>query len=341
MRADEYERGAMNVRPANAGPAVRLKDTFSLCGVEIEVGATEEVAALIGSRLRFFRSPGTRPASVVFDIRAGAADGFAAAPDGSGRPVYDMPYGQLMYFEELDQLFTEYPGHLRMFCSPATGLVQSAVLGDGPGRVLAAYPFFVIPLIEAMKRKGRFSLHAGCVAREGRGVLLAGMSGSGKSTLTAALVADGWDFLTDDMAFVARQGRAISAWGLSGTIDCSDDTAGMLAELRHLAGRPMLAGRDKHPVDVERAFGILPVRECRPHALVLPTISGERRSVLKTVTASSALRELAPNVLLTRNADAQAHLDMLAELVREVPCYSMATGTDLLFASRCLQEVLG
>ena len=255
--------------------------------------------------------------------------------------MYDTPRGQLMYFEELDQLFIEYPGYLRMLCRPATGLVQSAVLSDGPGSVLAAYPFFTIPLIEAMKRKGRFPLHAGCAAREGRGVLLAGTSGSGKSTLTAALVTDGWDFLTDDMVFVAHQGGAPTAWGLSDTIDCSDDTAGMFAELRHLVGKPMLAERDKHPVDVEQAFGVLPVPECRPHALVLPMISGERRSVLRAVTASYALRELAPNVLLTQRAATQAHLDMLAELVSDVPCYSLATGTDLLFASRCLQETLG
>jgi hypothetical protein len=219
--------------------------------------------------------------------------------------------------------------------------VQSAVLSDGPGSVLSAYPFFTIPLMEAMKRSGRFPLHAGCVAREGRGVLLAGTSGSGKSTLTAALVKDGWDFLTDDMVFLTRQAGTTSAWGLSDEIDCSDDTAGMFAELRHLVGEPTLAGRDKHPVDVEAAFGVLPVPVCRPHALVLPAISGERRSVLKAVSVPHALRELVPNVLLTQRAATQAHLDMLAELVREVPCYSLATGTDLSSASRCLQEILG
>lgn len=331
----------MNVRPGNAGSAVLVADTYSLCGVEIQISATEEVAALIGPRLRFFRSPAARPAPVVFDIRAGGDDGFAASPDGPGRPVYDAPHGQLMYFEGPDQLFIEYPGCLRVLCSPAAGLVQSAVLSDGPGSVLAAYPFFTIPLIEVMKRKGRFPLHAGCVAREGRGVLLAGPSGSGKSTLTASLVADGWDFLSDDMVLVARQAGETSAWGFSDEIDCSDDTAGMFAELRHLVGRPTLAGRDKHPVHVEETFGVLPVPACRPHALVLPTISGERRSVLSAVSASYALRELAPNVLLTQRAATQAHLDMLAELVREVPCYSLATGTDLSSASRCLQETLG
>jgi len=331
----------MNVRPAHASPAVRLADTYSLCGIEIEVSATEAVAALIGARLRFLRSPAAEPASVLFDIRAGIDDGFAASPDGPGRPVYDAPPGQLMYFEGPDQLFIEYPGHFRMRCSPATGLVQSAVLSEGPGNVLAAYPFFTIPLMEVMKRKARFPLHAGCAARDGRGVLLAGMSGSGKSTLAAALVANGWDFLSDDMVFVVRQAGATWAWGLSDEIDCSDDTAGMFAELRHLVGKPTLAGRGKHPVDVEEAFGVVPIPACRPHALVLPAISGERRSVLTPVSASHALRELAPNVLLTQRSATQAHLDMLAELVREVPCYSLATGTDLLFAGRCLQEILG
>ena len=74
---------------------------------------------------------------------------------------------------------------------------------------------------------------------------------------------------------------------------------------------------------------------------MLLTISGERRSALRTVSASCALRELAPNVLLTQHAATQAHLDALAELVSEIPCYSLATGTDLTFASRCLQEILG
>jgi hypothetical protein len=327
--------------PANAGPAVRLADTYSLGGVGIEVSATEEVAALIGSRLRFLRSPAVGPASVAFDIRTGGDGGFAASPDGPGRPVYDAPGGQIMYFEGPDQLFIDYPGHFRMLCSPAAGLVQSAVIGGGSGVALAAYPFFTIPLMEVMKRERRFPLHAACVAREGRGVLLAGTSGSGKSTLTAALVRDGWGFLSDDTVFVTHQAAMTWAWGLSDEIDCSDDTAGMFPELRHLVGEPTLPGRGKHPVNVEDAFGVLPLPAVRPQAMVLPSISGERRSVLRPVSASYALRELAPNVLLTERTATQAHLDMLARLVTEVPCYSLATGTDLSFASRCLQEIVG
>lgn len=331
----------MNAGRARAGPAVRLADSYSLCGAGIEVRATDEVAALIGARLRYLRGPAADPPSVVFDIRAGGDDGFAAPPEGPGRPVYDAPGGPLMYFDGQDQLFADYPGCLRMLCSPASGLVQSALLSDCAAGVLAAYPFFTIPLTELMKRQGRFPLHAGCVAREGRGLLLAGMSGSGKSTLTVALVTMGWDFLSDDMVLVVREAGATWVFGLPDKIGCSDDTAGMIAELHHLVGEPTLAGRGKHLVDVEETLGVLPVPACRPRALVLPTISGERGSVVKRVPASYALRQLAPNVLLTQRAATQAHLDVLAELVREVPCYSLATGTDLSLASRCLQEILG
>lgn len=331
----------MNAHAGTADSAVRQTDIYSLCGVEIAVRASGEVRALIGSRLRFLRAPAASSASIIFDIRTGEGSGFAAPPDGYGRPVYDAGPSRVMYFEGPDQLFIDDPGYLRMLCIPATGIVETAVLSAGIGDVLAAYLFFTIPLIEVMKRTGRFSLHAGCVAREGRGLLLAGTSGAGKSTLTAALVRDGWDFLTDDMVFLTPEAGGISAWGLPDQIDCSDDTAGMLAELRHLVGRPTRAGRAKHPVDVEETFGVLPVPACKPHAVVLPAFSGQRKSVLRAIPASRALRELAPNVLLTQHAATQAHLDVLADLVREVPCYSLATGTDLTSASRSLREILG
>ena len=42
-------------------------------------------------------------------------------------------------------------------------------------------------------------LHAGAVSRQGQCLLLAGCGGSGKSTLTAALLAQGFSYLSDDL----------------------------------------------------------------------------------------------------------------------------------------------
>lgn len=47
-------------------------------------------------------------------------------------------------------------------------------------------------------------LHAGCVARNGRGVLLCGDAGAGKSCLSYACVKRGWTLVSDDFSAVLR-----------------------------------------------------------------------------------------------------------------------------------------
>lgn len=53
----------------------------------------------------------------------------------------------------------------------------------------------------------RLHLHAGLVASDGLGVLIAGYPGSGKSTFITALVKAGYDYLTDESVGVDRAGR--------------------------------------------------------------------------------------------------------------------------------------
>lgn len=48
-------------------------------------------------------------------------------------------------------------------------------------------------------------VHAACVARNGRGVLLCGVSGAGKSCLSFACARRGWTFITDDGVSLVRR----------------------------------------------------------------------------------------------------------------------------------------
>jgi len=50
-------------------------------------------------------------------------------------------------------------------------------------------------------------VHAGCVARHGRGVLLCGDSGAGKSTLSYACARAGWTYVSDDASYLIRDGK--------------------------------------------------------------------------------------------------------------------------------------
>jgi hypothetical protein len=53
-------------------------------------------------------------------------------------------------------------------------------------------------------------VHAGCVAFNGRGVLLCGDSGAGKSSLSYACARSGWSYIADDASFLLnRNGKRI------------------------------------------------------------------------------------------------------------------------------------
>jgi hypothetical protein len=47
-------------------------------------------------------------------------------------------------------------------------------------------------------------IHASCVMKNGRGLLLCGRSGAGKSSMAFACVRSGWTFVTDDVAYLRR-----------------------------------------------------------------------------------------------------------------------------------------
>ena len=54
-------------------------------------------------------------------------------------------------------------------------------------------------------------IHASCVAREGRGLLILGASGQGKSTLALTLMALGADLVADDRVVLRRHPDAVIA----------------------------------------------------------------------------------------------------------------------------------
>jgi hypothetical protein len=257
-----------------------------------------------------------------------------ARPEGAGRPVYDPARGEVVHFDGRDCLFIDLGDSMRALCEPARGAVRvSAGRGD---RWLLSRPLFTLPLLELAKRRGLYAVHAGALARDGNGLLLAGTSGAGKSTLTIALLRAGFDFLGDDLLFLARGDGELRGLALPEDIDVTAQTVSFWPELEaHL--RPAGDGAPKARFAPEECFGSRCVPECVPRALVFPRIAGRPESRLREIGAAEALLELVPNVLLTEPASSQAHLDALGALVAQCACYRLETGQDW----DALPELLG
>ena len=66
-------------------------------------------------------------------------------------------------------------------------------------------------LLALLRRRGYFTLHAACVARDGAGYLFVAACNSGKSTNAYSLVRQGWDYLSDDSILLRPHGEGGSS----------------------------------------------------------------------------------------------------------------------------------
>lgn len=80
-------------------------------------------------------------------------------------------------------------------------VVASEDMLDHPYHLRYELVEFAVFLLAA-RCQGLVPLHAGCVGRDGRGVLVLGDSGAGKSTLSLHALLRGLDFLSEDAVFV-------------------------------------------------------------------------------------------------------------------------------------------
>lgn len=315
---------------------------FDFHGVRIAVDAEDaRVEEAIADRLRHFRdrAPGAPDLTFRFEIVESPAHHVVDRPAGDSRPVYDSPVGEVAYFAGTQELSIDVEDRVRVRSSPERGHVAYSVVAGREDLWLLSRPLFTLPFVEQLKRLGRYSVHAAGVACDGRAILMPAGSGSGKSTLAVALAREGFDFLADDMVFLAGERDEVRVLGFPDEIDVTDRTASWFPELRHLVGTTT-GGWPKHRVRHEDAFPAAVAAPGPPALLVFPSIGTGPHSELHELDPETALLELAPNVLLTDPEASQRHLDALAALVRASRCHRLVTGRDFDRVARMLRELV-
>jgi hypothetical protein len=313
---------------------------YALHGVRLGISTEalpEPVSAALLSRLARIPADGLPPHDLTFGLAGGDGHPFGR-PEGA-RTVYEPPVGEVVYADGADLLYIEAGPRLRVLCEP--GRARVSVLGSEEEDLwLLSHPLFTIPLMEMLKRRGLYGLHAGGLARNGKALLLPGTSGAGKSTLTLALARAGFGLLGDDTLFLARRPEGLRVLAFPDEFDLTDQTVSFFPELGPLLASPLPDGWRKRQLRAEEVYGTEIVWEALPALLVFPRVSGARESVLSPMGKEEALLELVPNVLLTEPRSSQAHLDALAELAARCACYRLATGSDLDGAVRLLGKLL-
>jgi hypothetical protein len=184
-----------------------------------------------------------------------------------------------------------------------------------------------------------FVFHAGAVAHEGRGCLLPGRSGSGKTTLTAALVASGFTYLSDELGIVNPADAELIPFPKNMTIK-----AGSREVLAH--SYPQLAALDAlaRPTG-EEVWHLPPPPDAWPHravrleAVVFPHYRPTGPTTLTPLARIDALPRLLDHLFDLGDAD---HLGMgrLIAAMQGADCYDLAV-SDLDDATRLMLDLLG
>ncbi|MEA3196919.1 MAG: hypothetical protein QOF32_971 [Gammaproteobacteria bacterium] len=142
------------------------------------------------------------------------------------------------------------------------------------------------------------SLHAACVGRHGRGILLMGPSGSGKSTVTLHCLLEGFDFLSEDSVFVTPD--TMLATGIANFLHVRSDSLRWLERSRDAAAirkSPVIqrrSGVKKFEVDLRRGdYRLAPSPQKLAAVVFLSPQSADGGPLLERLPKSRLLAKLA------------------------------------------------
>jgi hypothetical protein len=309
----------------------RQARSYFLHGTQLRVSCSAAAAALLDARFRLLpvEAPCAHEVLLDFQVAPDPSRHSIEKPEGDGRPFYEMPRGEACYFEDTDEVYLAFGDGVRALYEPGLNRVSFSSVESVAGNLfVASHLLLTILLAELFKRRGWFSLHAAGFTEDARAILIPGGSGAGKSTLTVALLRADFDYLGEDMLFLGRRPEGLAVRGIIEDVDVSDQTIHFFPELNFLLRCPRIDGFPKKQLRVNEVYGAKTVSESRPKVIILPRISKERHSVATRIESDQALLEIVPNVLLTQPRACQAHLGVLADLVKQSTCYRLDTGQD-------------
>jgi len=184
------------------------------------------------------------------------------------------------------------------------------------------------------------ALHAAAVCASGRSVLLPGASGSGKSTFTAALMASGLTYLSDELSLLLREPRLVRAAPVSLSLkrDSWSILASMCGSLEHLS--------------VHLKDGDVEVRYLRPAKMDLPhhanylakcvvflRLNPGGTCSLSPLSTAEALCRIAESGYAMPGGLKPDRVEALLAWIEQVECYELRLG-NLGEAVRLIKDLL-
>jgi hypothetical protein len=181
-------------------------------------------------------------------------------------------------------------------------------------------------------------LHAACIAKNGRGILLIGDSGAGKSTLAYACARAGWTYTSDDTSYLINDSDVPRVIGHAHRVRFRPSAKALFPELEHFRQTPRLEGKPS----IEVSISELPVPHSATEAIVNsivylnrhPSGAGRLHRLPKGTATQRTCREL------YSAGEIRAKHENILRSLSDIPTYeleycSLVQGIDALDGLSC------
>lgn len=191
--------------------------------------------------------------------------------------------------------------------------------------------FFLEPMVYYLLTQWyTMPMHAACVAKEGRGILLSGASGAGKSTLAFACARAGWTFLADDATSLLQASEDRLAIGMPHQARLRDDAARLFPELQGFCTSARPNGKRSIEIQIDKFPQIRTALQCRIEAIVFLN-RGSGTPGLQHLPTEDAVETLLSGMPSYGPEVRARHQHTMSRLL-EVPAYRLCY--------QCLQEAM-
>jgi hypothetical protein len=164
-------------------------------------------------------------------------------------------------------------------------------------------------------------IHAACVSRHGRGILLCGDSGAGKSTLSYACAKAGWIYTSDDTSYLINASAHPRVIGHSHRIRFRPASKDLFPELANCKLTPRMEGKPSIEVPISALPPVRTAAETDVHAIVYlhrhPSATGSLVHLPKGTATEHMRKEL------FSAGEIRAKHEQTLEILSDIPTYDL------------------
>jgi energy-coupling factor transporter ATP-binding protein EcfA2 len=214
------------------------KETFFPLGYPVEI-ITNDTAVLEAAEESFEHARFSRD-STQLQIRIGVSqEGSSECPPEPTRREYNHLY--TLVADVHNQAVLDLRSLINF-----TWLTKAAVNNS----LYLRYNFIEKAVYLLLGASAVTDIHAACVSKNGKGILLIGDSGAGKSTLAYACARAGWTFTSDDTSYLINDSKVPRAIGHSHRARFRPSAKELFPELQRFGLTPRIEGKPSIEVPV-------------------------------------------------------------------------------------------